>query len=73
MLMQSGPNFRRDLTTVIKTPNGEYACYAGMWIDEKNMYAYLEPLATVTEYPRLGLATIALTVGMKKTKEPLPS
>ena len=45
--MQCGPNFRKELTTVIKAPNGDYACYAGMWFDEKNNYAYLEPLATV--------------------------
>ncbi len=68
MLMQSGPNFRKDLTTVIKAPNGSYACFAGMWFDEKNRYAYLEPLATVPEYRRMGLAAIALTEGMKKTK-----
>jgi hypothetical protein len=66
--MQCGPNFRKELTTVIKAPNGDYACYAGMWFDEKNNYAYLEPLATVPEYRKMGLATIALTVGMKKTK-----
>jgi len=66
--MQSGPHFRKDLTTVIKAPNGDYACFAGMWIDDKNNYAYLEPLATVPKYRRMGLATIALTVGMKKTK-----
>ncbi|MGE5632754.1 MAG: GNAT family N-acetyltransferase [Caulobacteraceae bacterium] len=66
--MQSGPNFRKDLTTVIKAPNGDYACFAGMWFDEKNKYAYLEPLATVPGYRRMGLATIALTAGMKKTK-----
>jgi hypothetical protein len=30
MLMQSGPGFRKDLTTVVKAPNGEYACFAGM-------------------------------------------
>jgi len=68
MLMQSGPNFRKDLTTIIKAPNGEYACYAGMWIDRQNNYAYLEPLATVPKYRRMGLATVALVEGMKKTK-----
>lgn len=68
MLMQSGPNFRPDLTTVIKAPNGDYACFAGMWLDKKNEYAYLEPLAAVPEYRRMGLATVALTEGMKKTK-----
>jgi len=69
MLMQSGPNFRKDLTTIIKAPNGEYACFAGMWIDGKNNYAYLEPLATVPKYRRMNLATIALVTGMKKTKK----
>ncbi len=68
LLMQSGPNFRRDLATIIKAPNGEYVCYAGMWIDHKNHYAYLEPLATIPEYRKMGLATYALTQSMKKTK-----
>ena len=68
MLMQSGPRFRKDLTTIIKAPNGDYACFAGMWLDDRNNYAYLEPLCTVPEYRRVGLATVALTEGMKKTK-----
>lgn len=66
-LMQSGPHFRKDLTTIIKAPNGEYACFAGMWLDGVNDYAYLEPLATDPRYRRRGLATIALTEAMKKT------
>ena len=41
-----------------------------MWFDEQNKYAYLEPLATVPEHRRKGLATIALTEAMRKTKEP---
>lgn len=69
LLMQSGPNFRKDLSTVIKAPDEEYACYAGMWFDKQNKYAYLEPLATVPEHRRKGLATIALTEAMKKTKK----
>jgi GNAT superfamily N-acetyltransferase len=69
LLMQSGPNFRKDLSTVIKAPDGEYACYAGMWFDSQNRYAYLEPLATVPEHRRKGLATAALTEAMKKTKK----
>jgi predicted N-acetyltransferase YhbS len=68
MLMQSGPHFSKALTTVIKAPNGDYACFAGMWFNEMNKYAYLEPLATPPEYRRKGLATIALVEGMKKTK-----
>ncbi|NLH95902.1 MAG: GNAT family N-acetyltransferase [Clostridiaceae bacterium] len=48
--------------------DGEYACYAGMWFDEINKYAYLEPLATVPEHRRKGLTTVALTEGIKKRR-----
>ncbi len=69
LLMQSGPNFRKDLTTVIKAPDGSYACYAGMWLDEANDYAYLEPLATVPAHRKKGLAKVALMIGMEKTQK----
>lgn len=65
--MQSGPHFRKDLTTVVKAPDGGYACFAGMWVDERNGCAYLEPLATRPKYRRLGLAAAALTEAMRKT------
>lgn len=67
-LMQTGEHYRFDLSRVIVAPNGDYACYAGMWLDEYNKYAYLEPLCTVPEYRHLGLATYALTEAMKATK-----
>lgn len=66
--MQSGPGFRRDLATIIKAPDGQYACYAGMWLEEENGYAYLEPLCTIPEYRKMGLAAYALVNSMKKTK-----
>ena len=50
-------------------PDGEYACGLAMWFDETNKYAYLEPLATIPRYRRMGLATVCLTEAMKKTKE----
>ena len=65
--MQSGPRFRKDLTTVVKAPNGDYACFAGMWMDERGGYAYLEPLATRPKYRGLGLASAALTRAMQLT------
>jgi len=65
---KTAPNFRTDLTTIVKAPNGEYVCFAGMWYDEKNKYAYLEPLATVPEYRRMGLAKAAFSEAMRKTR-----
>lgn len=69
LLMQSGPHFRKDLTVIIKAPNGEYSCFACMWVDGINDFAYLEPLATDPRYRRLGLATISVTELMKRTKK----
>ncbi|HPE90172.1 MAG TPA: GNAT family N-acetyltransferase [Spirochaetales bacterium] len=67
--MQTGPSFSKELTTIIKAPDGEYACFAGMWMDGVNDYAYLEPLATAPEYRGMGLAAYALQAAMKKTQK----
>ena len=67
LYMANGPHHRPDLGRIIVAPDGEYACYAGMWLDEKNGYAYLEPLCTQPEYRRMGLARYALTDAMKNT------
>lgn len=67
--MQSGPSFSKELTTVIKAPNGDYACFAGMWMDGINDYAYLEPLATDPKYRKMGLASAALNKSMKKANQ----
>jgi len=63
----NAPHSDPSLMTVIVAPDGEYACALDMWMDYRNKYAYLEPLATVPKYRRMGLATIALTEAMKKT------
>ena len=64
----NAPHADKSLMTIVVAPNGKYACALGMWFDKRNKYAYLEPLATVPKYRRMGLATIALTEAMKKTK-----
>ncbi|MCL1858382.1 MAG: GNAT family N-acetyltransferase [Oscillospiraceae bacterium] len=65
----NAPNVDLSLWTYIVAPDGEYACGLGMWYDKTNKYAYLEPLATIPKYRRMGLATVCLTEAMKKTKE----
>jgi len=65
---RTAPRYDPSLATIAVAPDGEYACALGMWYDERNHYAYLEPLATVPNYRRMGLATVALTEAMKKTK-----
>jgi len=63
----NAPHSDKTLMTIIVAPDGEYACSLNMWMDYRNKYAYLEPLATVPKYRRIGLATVALTEAMKKT------
>ena len=65
----NAPRSDMSLMTIVVAPDGEYACALGMWLDERNEYAYLEPLATVPKYRRLGLGEAALTEAMKKTKD----
>jgi len=64
----NAPNADMSLATFIIAHDGEYACGLGMWFDKTNKYAYLEPLATIPKYRRMGLATVCLTEAMKKTK-----
>lgn len=68
LMSLTAPRSDPSLVTIAVAPNGEYACALGMWFDEQNHYAYLEPLATPPAYRRMGLATICLTEAMKKTK-----
>ncbi len=66
--MESGPDFSKALTIVVKAPDSEQACFVGMWLNENNQYAYLEPLAIIPKYRKMSLGKLALVEGMKKTK-----
>lgn len=66
--MCNAPRADMSLMRIAVASDGEYACALGMWYDKRNQYAYLEPLATVPKYRRMGLATITLTEAMKQTK-----
>lgn len=41
--------------------SGEYVCYAGMWWLPENKLAYMEPLCTVPNHRKKGLAAAALS------------
>ncbi len=57
----AAPNATPELDVVIKTTEGEYVCYAGMWWVPQNKLAYMEPLCTVPEHRGKGLAHAALS------------
>jgi GNAT superfamily N-acetyltransferase len=59
-LMHSAPHFRKDMTFVVETPDGQYGAFSGIWYDEVNKTAYVEPVATDPEHRRKGLAKAAV-------------
>lgn len=68
-LMQSGPNFRKDLTIVAVAPSGDFASLAGLWYDQVNRFGYVEPVATDPGYRRMGLGRAALFEGIRRCGE----
>jgi predicted N-acetyltransferase YhbS len=68
-IQQASPHKNKDLDVIIVASNGDYACFAGMWFVAENKLAYLEPLCTMPEYRRMGLASAALSELSKRTKK----
>ncbi|MBI5156442.1 MAG: GNAT family N-acetyltransferase [Acidimicrobiia bacterium] len=64
--VQRSPHFRRDLHVVAIAPSGEYAAYAGVWIDPVNRVAMVEPVATDPDHRRRGLASAAIVEGLRR-------
>ena len=54
--IQRCPLYRRDLDIVAVAPTGEIASFCTMWYDDVTRTAYIEPVATVPEHLRRGLA-----------------
>jgi len=65
-IMQSGPNFRHDLTIVVEAPDGNFVSFSGTWNEAKNKYAYVEPVATDPDYRRMGLGRAAVLEGIRR-------
>ncbi|HEY69209.1 MAG TPA: GNAT family N-acetyltransferase [Anaerolineae bacterium] len=67
--MQSGPNFRKDLTIVVEAPTGDFVSFCGMWYVGANKLAYVEPVATDPDYRRMGLGKAAVLEGIRRCGE----
>ena len=66
---QSNPNFRHDLTIVVKAPGGDYVTYCGMWYDEANRFGYVEPVVTDPDYRRRGLGKATVLESIRRCAE----
>jgi predicted N-acetyltransferase YhbS len=67
--MQSAPHYRKDLNIVAVAPDGNYVSYAGLWFEDVNKFAYVEPVCTDPDYRRRGLAKAAILEGIRRCGE----
>jgi GNAT superfamily N-acetyltransferase len=64
--MQSGPNFRLDLTIVVENPSRDFVSFCGTWYEPVNKIAYVEPVATDPNFRRMGLGKAAVWEGIRR-------
>jgi predicted N-acetyltransferase YhbS len=60
---------RKDLDLFVVAPNGEYAAFCTVWMDEQNGYGNFEPVGTHVEYQRMGLGRALLMEGFHRMAE----
>ncbi len=68
-LAQAGLNrshVDRTLKIAVLAPDGTMVCTCGLWHDARSRFAVVEPLATVPEFRKLGLARAAVYEGIRR-------
>ena len=65
----SAPMYRRDLDIVVEAPSGEIASFATVWYDDVTRATYYEPVGTMPEHRRRGLAKAAIAEGMRRSRD----
>ncbi len=64
--LQTLPTYRPELDLVIVTPDGEYAAFAQIWLDEVNGVGVFEPLGVSAAHQRLGLGRALMDEGARR-------
>lgn len=63
----AAPHLRSELPVIVVNDADDYVCYAGMWAVERIGLAYLEPLCTVPDCRKKGIAAAALAELQRRT------
>ncbi len=66
--IQRCPLYRRDLDIIAMSPDGVIAAITTFWYDDDTRTAYIEPVATVPEHQRRGLARAVITEGLQRVQ-----
>ncbi|MGE5122911.1 MAG: GNAT family N-acetyltransferase [Acidobacteriaceae bacterium] len=66
--IQNAPLYRRDLDLVAISPSGEVAAFTTIWYDDVTRCGCFEPVGTMPEHQRLGLARSLMYEGLHRLK-----
>ena len=66
--LMAAPHSTSSYAVAVENEREEYVCFAGMWWTPENRLAYMEPLCTVPQYRRRGLAAAALSELYRRMK-----
>ena len=66
--MLSSPHLNKDLTVVVSSDDGHYQSHAGIWYQEGDDYANIEPVATIPEARRKGLAKACIYYALNRAR-----
>jgi predicted N-acetyltransferase YhbS len=64
--LQRAPDYRKDLDICILAPDGEIASFCIIWYDAQNRVGALEPVGTVPDHRRMGLAREVIREGLRR-------
>ena len=63
------PKARRDLKIAVKDPGGDFVAFSGTFYEPAGKFAYVEPVATVPAFRRMGLGKAAVLEGIRRCAE----
>jgi ribosomal protein S18 acetylase RimI-like enzyme len=61
--------YRPELDSVVEAPDGSFASYCLIWLDDRNGAGELEPVGTHPDHERLGLASAVCRFGLLRLRE----
>ena len=64
--MLSAPHLNTRLHVIAKNKSLEFVSYCGLWYNESTNYVYVEPVCTIPQYRKKGIAKCILTEALKR-------
>ena len=66
--IQRCPLYRRDLDIVAESPEGKIVSFCTVWFDDVTRSGFFEPVGTIPEHQRKGLARAVIYEGLRRLK-----